>query len=265
MDFSGQVALVTGGASGIGEAATRAFARAGAKVAFTYISSGAEANALEQEIRKAGGQALAIRADLTKQDETDAAFAAVLRAFGTLDVVFTNAGGILQRIGTTDSTLDLWQRTFDLNVMSTYLTCQAAAKIMVEKKSGAIVTMSSLAAMDGGGPGALHYASSKGAIVTYTRALAKELGPLGIRVNGVAPGPVETAMARQVHTPEIRADYHDAIPLNRYGLEEELAEAVFFLCSDRASYITGQILAVDGGFDAAGIGLPTLRGQRRNG
>jgi len=87
---------------------------------------------------------------------------------------------------------------------------------------------------------------------------------LGIRVNGVAPGPVETAMAKAVHTPEIRADYHDAIPLNRYGLEEELAEAVFFLCSDRASYITGQILAVDGGFDAAGIGLPTLRGERRN-
>jgi NAD(P)-dependent dehydrogenase (short-subunit alcohol dehydrogenase family) len=87
----------------------------------------------------------------------------------------------------------------------------------------------------------------------------------GIRVNGVAPGPVETAMAKAVHTPEIRADYHDAIPLNRYGLEEELAEAVFFLCSERSSYITGQILAVDGGFDAAGIGLPTLRGQRRNG
>jgi NAD(P)-dependent dehydrogenase (short-subunit alcohol dehydrogenase family) len=98
-----------------------------------------------------------------------------------------------------------------------------------------------------------------------TKQLAVELASLGIRVNGVAPGPVETAMAKAVHTPEIRADYHDAIPLNRYGLEEELAEAVFFLCSDRASYITGQILAVDGGFDAAGIGLPTLRGERRNG
>jgi enoyl-[acyl-carrier-protein] reductase (NADH) len=97
------------------------------------------------------------------------------------------------------------------------------------------------------------------------KQLAVELASLGIRVNGVAPGPVETAMAKAVHTPEIRADYHDAIPLNRYGLEEELADAIFFLCSDRSSYITGQILAVDGGFDAAGIGLPTLRGQRRNG
>ena len=247
MDFSGQVALVTGGASGIGEAATRAFARAGAKVAFTYISSGAEANALEQEIRKAGGQALAIRADLTKQDETDAAFAAVLRAFGTLDVVFTNAGGILQRIGTTDSTLDLWQRTFDLNVMSTYLTCQAAAKIMVEKKSGAIVTMSSLAAMDGGGPGALHYASSKGAIVTYTRALAKELGPLGIRVNGVAPGLIDTRFHVQFNTPEGRRSAVEGTPLRREGTAEDVANLVLFLASDKAAFIAGETVQINGG------------------
>jgi 3-oxoacyl-[acyl-carrier protein] reductase len=247
MDFSGQVALVTGGASGIGEAATRAFARAGAKVAFTYVSSGAEANALEQEIRKAGGQALAIRADLTKQDETDAAFAAMLRAFGTLDVVFTNAGGILQRIGTTDSTLDLWQRTFDLNVMSTYLTCQAAAKIMVEKKSGAIVTMSSLAAMDGGGPGALHYASSKGAIVTYTRALAKELGPLGIRVNGVAPGLIDTRFHVQFNTPEGRRSAVEGTPLRREGTAEDVANLVLFLASDKAAFITGETVQINGG------------------
>ena len=247
MDFSGQVALVTGGASGIGEAATRAFAKAGAKVAFTYISSGAEANALEEEIRKAGGQALAIRADLTKQDETDAAFAAVLRAFGTLDVVFTNAGGILQRIGTTDSTLDLWHRTFDLNVMSTYLTCQAAAKIMVEKKSGAIVTMSSLAAMDGGGPGALHYASSKGAIVTYTRALAKELGPLGIRVNGVAQGLIDTRFHVQFNTPEGRRSAVEGTPLRREGTAEDVANLVLFLASDKAAFITGETVQINGG------------------
>lgn len=247
MDFTGQVALVTGGASGIGEAATRAFARAGAKVAFTYISSGAEANALEEEIRTAGGQALAIRADLTKQDETDAAFAAVLRAFGTLDVVFTNAGGILQRIGTTDSTLDLWQRTFDLNVMSTYLTCQAAVKIMTEKKSGAIVTMSSLAAMDGGGPGALHYASSKGAIVTYTRALAKELGPLGIRVNGVAPGLIDTRFHVQFNTPEGRRSAVEGTPLRREGTAEDVANLVLFLASDKAAFITGETVQINGG------------------
>jgi 3-oxoacyl-[acyl-carrier protein] reductase len=247
MDFTGKVALVTGGASGIGEAATRAFAKAGAKVAFTYISSGAEANALEKEIAAAGGQALAIKADLTKQDETDAAFAAVVRAFGTVDVVFTNAGGILQRIGTIESSLDLWQRAFDLNVMSTYLTCQAAVKIMAEKKAGAIVTMSSLAAMDGGGPGALHYASSKGAIVTYTRALAKELGPLGIRVNGVAPGLIDTRFHVQFNTPEGRKAAVEGTPLRREGTAEDVANLVLFLASDKAAFITGETVQINGG------------------
>ncbi|MBY0363159.1 MAG: SDR family oxidoreductase [Phreatobacter sp.] len=247
MDFTGKVALVTGGASGIGAAATRGFARAGAKVAFTYISSGDEAKALEKEIAEAGGQALAIKADLTQQNETDAAFAAVLRAFGTVDIVFTNAGGILQRVGTTASSLDLWQRTFDLNVMSTYLTCQAAVKIMTEKKSGAIVTMSSLAAMDGGGPGALHYASSKGAIVTYTRALAKELGPLGIRVNGVAPGLIDTRFHVQFNTPEGRKSAVEGTPLRREGTAEDVANLVLFLASDMAAFITGETVQINGG------------------
>jgi 3-oxoacyl-[acyl-carrier protein] reductase len=247
MDFTGKVALVTGGASGIGEAATRAFAQAGAKVAFTYISSGTEANALEKEIAAAGGQALAIKADLTRQDEVDAAFAAVKRAFGTLDVVFTNAGGILQRVGTEASTLDLWSQTFDLNVMSTYLTCQAAVKIMAERKSGAIVTMSSLAAMDGGGPGALHYAASKGAIVTYTRALAKELGPLGIRVNGVAPGLIDTRFHVQFNTPEGRKSAVEGTPLRREGTAEDVANLVLFLASDKAAFITGETVQINGG------------------
>lgn len=247
MDFTGKVAFVTGGASGIGEAATRGFAKAGAKVAFTYISSGAEANALEKEIAAAGGQALAIKADMTREDEVAAAFAAAVRAFGTVDVVFTNAGGILQRVGTADSTLDLWERTFDLNVMSTYLTCRAAAAIMVEKKSGAIVTMSSLAAMNGGGPGALHYAASKGAIVTYTRGLAKELGPHGIRVNGVAPGLIATRFHVQFNTPEGRKSVVEQTPLRREGTAEDVANLVLFLASDQASFITGETVQINGG------------------
>jgi NAD(P)-dependent dehydrogenase (short-subunit alcohol dehydrogenase family) len=109
------------------------------------------------------------------------------------------------------------------------------------------------------------YGTSKAALAHLTKQQAVELASLGIRVNAVAPGPVDTAMAKAVHTPAIRADYHNQIPLNRYGLEEELAEAIFFLCSERASYITGQTLAVDGGFESTGIGLKTLREEGRNG
>jgi NAD(P)-dependent dehydrogenase (short-subunit alcohol dehydrogenase family) len=105
------------------------------------------------------------------------------------------------------------------------------------------------------------YGTSKAGLMQLTRQQAAELGNRGIRVNAVAPGPVDTAMAKKVHTPEIRADYHQAIPLNRYGTEAEIAEVVFFLCSDKASYVNGQIVAVDGGFESTGIGLATLRGE----
>ena len=151
-----------------------------------------------------------------------------------------------------------------VNLTGPFLCTKAAAPLMREHGGGAVVNITSISAVRASTLRSA-YGTSKAGLAHLTKQLAVELASLGIRVNGVAPGPVETAMAKAVHTPEIRADYHDAIPLNRYGLEEELAEAIFFLCSDRASYITGQILAVDGGFDAAGIGLPTLRGQRRNG
>src|SRR5215467_10245166 len=141
---------------------------------------------------------------------------------------------------------------------------KAATPLMRDHDGGAIVNITSISGVRASTLRSA-YGTSKAGLAHLTKQLAVELASIGIRVNGVAPGPVDTAMAKAVHTPEIRADYHDAIPLNRYGLEEELAEAIFFLSSDRASYITGQILAVDGGFDAAGIGLPTLRGQRRNG
>ena len=149
-----------------------------------------------------------------------------------------------------------------VNLTGPFLCTKAAAPLMREHGGGAIVNITSISAVRASTLRSA-YGTSKAGLAHLTKQLAVELASLGIRVNGVAPGPVETAMAKAVHTPEIRADYHDAIPLNRYGLEEELAEAVFFLCSDRASYITGQILAVDGGFDAAGIGLPTLRGDKK--
>jgi len=245
--FTNKVVLVTGGASGIGAATTRAFAREGAKVAFTYITSADEARAIESEIRAAGGTALAIRADLTLPEEVEACFRQVAETLGPLDVLFANAGGLLDRAAATETPLDLWMACFDVNVTATFLTCQAALKVMAPQRSGCIVTMTSLAAYNGGGPGASHYAASKGAVVTYTRGLAKEFGPLGIRVNGVAPGLIATRFHDRFNTPEGRKGAVDQTPLRREGTSEDVAEAVLFLASDKASFITGEILQINGG------------------
>lgn len=246
-EFSNKVVLVTGGASGIGAAATRAFAREGAKVAFTWITSEADARSIEQEIAAAGGSALAIKADLTDKTDVARTFAAIAEKFGALDALFANAGGILDRKPATETPPDLWDACFDINVTSTFLTCQAALNVMAPRRSGAIVTMTSLAAYNGGGIGASHYAASKGAIVTYTRSLAKEFGPMGIRVNGVAPGVIATRFHDRFNTPEGRKAAVDQTPLRREGTSEDVAEGVLFLASEKASFITGEILQINGG------------------
>lgn len=246
-DFTNKVAMITGGASGIGAAATRAFAAAGAKVAFTYVTSGDEAGALEAEIAGAGGTARAIEADLTSAGGVDAAFAAATQAFGPIDILFANSGGLIQRSRCVDMDPALFARSVDLNLTSTYLACQAALRIMEPRRTGVIVTMSSLAAFDGGGFGASHYAAMKGAIATYTRSLAKEVGPLGIRVNGVAPGLIATRFHDTFNTPEGRRSTVEKTPLRREGTPGDVAELVLFLASDRASFITGEIVHVNGG------------------
>jgi NAD(P)-dependent dehydrogenase (short-subunit alcohol dehydrogenase family) len=191
------------------------------------------------------------------------AFAATAKRFGRLDALVNNAGiAVFKPL--LETTLEDWRRTLDVNLTGAFLCVQAAAPLMREAGGGAIVNITSIS---GHRASTLRvaYGTSKAALAHLTKQQAAELASLGIRVNAVAPGPVDTAMAKAVHTPAIRADYHDAIPLNRYGLESELAEVIFFLCSERASYITGQVLSVDGGFESTGIGLSTLRGERRNG
>ena len=153
-----------------------------------------------------------------------------------------------------DVTYEDWSRVLAVNLTGPFLCTQAAVPLMRDSGGGAIVNITSISGLRASTLRTA-YGTSKAGLAHLTQQQAVELASLGIRVNAVAPGPVDTAMAKAVHTPEIRAAYHDAIPLNRYGLEQELAEAIYFLCSDRSSYITGQTIAVDGGFEATGIGL----------
>jgi NAD(P)-dependent dehydrogenase (short-subunit alcohol dehydrogenase family) len=255
------VALVTGAARGIGLATARRFLAEGWRVALLDIEgellNGAVAGIADP------GNTLALTCDVSDAAGVAAAIDAIGKRFGRLDALVNNAGIAVFTPIMETSDAD-WSRVMEVNLTGPFLCTKAAVPVMREQGGGAIVNITSISGLRASTLRSA-YGTSKAGLAHLTKQLAVELAAVGIRVNAVAPGPVETAMARAVHSPEIRADYHDAIPLNRYGLEEELAEAIFFLCSGRASYITGQILAVDGGFDAAGIGLPTLRGQRRNG
>ena len=256
-----KVALVTGAARGIGLATAKRFLAEGFCVALLDI----EGELLQHAVADIADpdNTLALHCDVSDAKGVQAAIDAINSRFGRLDVLVNNAG-VAVFAGVMETSDADWSRILEVNLTGPFLCTKAAAPLMREHGGGAIVNITSISAVRASTLRSA-YGTSKAGLAHLTKQLAVELASLGIRVNAVAPGPVETAMAKAVHTPEIRADYHDAIPLNRYGLEQELAEAIFFLCSDRASYITGQILAVDGGFDAAGIGLPTLRGQRRNG
>jgi NAD(P)-dependent dehydrogenase (short-subunit alcohol dehydrogenase family) len=260
-----KVALVTGAARGIGLAVATRFLAEGWRVALLDIEGELLSKSLETlaaEALAAPGDTLGLQCDVSDARAVASAIAEIERRFSRLDALVNNAG-IAVFAPILETSEEDWSRILAVNLTGPFLCTKAAAPLLREHGGGAIVNITSISAVRASTLRAA-YGTSKAGLAHLTKQLAVELASLGIRVNAVAPGPVETAMAKAVHTAEIRADYHDAIPLNRYGLEEELAEAVFFLCSDRASYVTGQILAVDGGFDAAGIGLPTLRGERRN-
>jgi len=256
-----QVALVTGAARGIGLATAKKFLAEGWRVALLDI----EGDLLTEAVAEIGkdDDTLALTCDVSDATAVGAAMKSVEQRFGRLDALVNNAGIAVFAPLMETSEAD-WRRVLEVNLTGPFLCTKAAVPLMRDSNGGAIVNITSISAVRASTLRSA-YGTSKAGLAHLTKQLAVELAALNIRVNAVAPGPVDTAMAKQVHTKEIRADYHDAIPLNRYGLEEELADAIYFLCSGNASYITGQILAVDGGFDAAGIGLPTLRGERRNG
>jgi NAD(P)-dependent dehydrogenase (short-subunit alcohol dehydrogenase family) len=258
---SQKVALITGAARGIGLATAKRFLAEGWRVGLLDIDGDTLRNAVASLAD--AGRTMALECDVSDAKAVAASIDKVARQFGRLDALINNAG-VAVFASVMETSDEDWNRILAVNLSGPFLCTKAAVPLMREHGGGAIINITSISAVRASTLRSA-YGTSKAGLAHLTKQLAVELASLGIRVNAVAPGPVDTAMAKAVHTPAIRADYHDAIPLNRYGLEEELAEAIFFLSSERSSYITGQVLAVDGGFDAAGIGLPTLRGQRRNG
>jgi NAD(P)-dependent dehydrogenase (short-subunit alcohol dehydrogenase family) len=256
-----KVALVTGAARGIGLATARRFLAEGWRVGLLDIDGDTLRSAVASLAD--ADRTMALECDVSDAKAVAASIDKIAKQFGRLDALINNAG-VAVFASVLETSDEDWSRILAVNLSGPFLCTKAAVPLMREHGGGAIINITSISAVRASTLRSA-YGTSKAGLAHLTKQLAVELASLGIRVNAVAPGPVDTAMAKAVHTPAIRADYHDAIPLNRYGLEEELAEAIFFLSSERSSYITGQVLAVDGGFDAAGIGLPTLRGQRRNG
>jgi NAD(P)-dependent dehydrogenase (short-subunit alcohol dehydrogenase family) len=258
-----KAALITGAARGIGLATARRFLADGWRVALLDIDKETLDRSFAALRGAHGAEAvIALCCDVADAAGVVAALGTVARKFGRLDALVNNAGiAIFKPI--LDVSYEDWSRVLAVNLTGPFLCTQAAAPLMRDCGGGAIVNITSISGLRASTLRTA-YGTSKAGLAHLTQQQAIELASLGIRVNAVAPGPVDTAMAQAVHTPEIRAAYHDAIPLNRYGLESELAEAIFFLCSERASYITGQTLAVDGGFEATGIGLPALRESGRN-
>ncbi|MGN7860681.1 SDR family NAD(P)-dependent oxidoreductase [Microbacterium sp. 22303] len=249
MRLQNKNAIVTGGAGGIGRATSLAFAAEGANVAVVDLNAEA-AEAVAEEIRAAGGTAVAIGADVSSEADIERVVASVVDGFGGVDVVFNNAG-IIRRTTAVETTVEEWDRVFGVNVRAIFLMCKHVVPVMAANGGGSIVNTGSGWGLKGGGQ-AISYCASKGAVVNMTRALAIDHGPQGIRVNSVNPGDVDTGMLRD-EARQLGQDQAGFLaeaaerPLNRMGQPSEIAAAVVWLASDESSYVTGSALVVDGG------------------
>lgn len=246
-----KVALVTGAARGIGLATAKLFEAQGWLVGMLDRDREALMTAV-QEV----GTGFALPYDISIPQEVEQAFADLRSHHGRLDALVNNAG-VADFGPIEDTDFSRWRKVMETNLDGTFLCSQAAIPLLKSSR-GAIVNIASISGLRASTL-RVAYGTSKAAVIHLTQQQAAELGEYGIRANCVAPGPVRTKLAMAVHTQEIIDAYHDAIPLNRYGSEAEIAEAIVFLCSDKASYVTGQVLAADGGFQSTGVGLPALR------
>jgi NAD(P)-dependent dehydrogenase (short-subunit alcohol dehydrogenase family) len=249
------VAVVTGGARGIGLAIAKWFLAHDYRVALLDVEA-STLKTTEAELNNPS-RVLALFCDISKPDQVQTAIDLIAAKFGRIDSLVNNAGvAVFKPLG--ETTFEEFRYVMGTNLDGAFLCSQACIPYMKKNGSGSIVNIASISGLRASTL-RVAYGTSKAAIIHLTKQQAVELGTIGIRANVVAPGPVDTEMAKLVHSVAIRSDYYDTIPMNRYGTPEEIAEAVGFLCSPAASFINGQCIAVDGGFDASGVGIPTLR------
>ncbi|MGI9356773.1 MAG: SDR family NAD(P)-dependent oxidoreductase [Rhizobiaceae bacterium] len=252
-----RTALVTGAARGIGLATTRKLVKQRHRVAMVDR----DGDVLRKSAAELSDAVVAMEFDISKPGQVEAMAAQFTDDFGVCNALVNNAG-VADFGPIADTTFERWRTVMATNLDGTFLVSQAMIPVLKqateEGKGAAIVNIASISGLRASTL-RVAYGTSKAAVIQLTLQQAAELGEYGIRANCVAPGPVDTKLALAVHTPEIRAAYHSAMPLNRYGNEAEIANAICFLCSDEASFVTGQVLAADGGFQAVGIGLPALR------
>lgn len=244
MNFDGKTAIVTGGGRDIGRACVMRLAQAGANVVINYHSSSTGADSAVAEIKAAGGKAIALQGDMTNQADVDALIAKTVDTFGSIDTLIHVTGGLVARKTTEESTLEHWNTVMSLNLTSLFMTAKACLPHMGEGSS--IVTFASQAGRDGGGPGATAYAASKGAVMTYARGLAKELGPK-IRVNSLCPGMIDTDFHNTFTKDEVRSHVANITPLKREGSSEDVANLAVFLASEEAAFMTGNNIDINGG------------------
>ncbi|MBU2360125.1 MAG: SDR family oxidoreductase [Alphaproteobacteria bacterium] len=245
------VALITGAARGIGLATATLFHAEGRRV----VMLDRDAEELEKAAAALPGT-LAVTCDVSIPQQVAQAVAEIEQTCGRLDILVNNAG-VADFGPLAETDFARWRRVMETNLDGVFLMSQACLPLL-SARGGAIVNIASISGLRASTL-RIAYGTSKAAVIHLTKQQAAELGEVGIRANCVCPGPVNTKLALAVHSPEIRAAYHDAIPLNRYGTEREIADVICFLASERASYVTGQVVAADGGFDSTGVGLAALR------
>jgi NAD(P)-dependent dehydrogenase (short-subunit alcohol dehydrogenase family) len=250
MRLLNDVAIITGAGRGIGQAIAAASAAEGARVIVADLDFDS-ATRVADEIRRAGGEALAHEVDISQPAQVQRMIDETFDRHGRLDVLINNAGVGLNKPFLT-TTLEEWELQLRVNLTGTFLCGQAAARAMERQGCGRIVNVASISGQRGG-QGRAAYGAAKAGVILLTKVMAVELSPIGIRVNAVCPGPVDTDQSRGTHTPSTRQAYYDRIPARRYGEREEIAAAALFLASKEASFVNGHVLNVDGGFNAAGL------------